>query len=150
MAVGDDLGAVFKRKSITYFLSQCQNSTNLSFRASPVSLPRTRYGVGRDPESREIAENIRILDPGSHPAARDLAGMTNFDTILSGPGSFYCFSFIALRIFSGVIGKLLMRTPMASWMALAIEAITGPLAPSPASLAPKGPSPSGMSMEYSP
>jgi hypothetical protein len=61
-----------------------------SFRASPASLPRTRYGVGRDPwfdrlttlsevegESRKISENKIILDPGSHPAPRDLAGMTN-------------------------------------------------------------------------
>jgi hypothetical protein len=45
----------------------------------PASLPRTRYGVGRDPESRNIAGNQSILDPGSHPAARDLAGMTNRD-----------------------------------------------------------------------
>jgi hypothetical protein len=30
-------------------------------------------------ESRKVAENQVILDPGSHPAARDLAGMTNWD-----------------------------------------------------------------------
>ncbi len=53
----------------------CRNSTKPSFRASPASLPRTRYGVGRDPwfdrlttlsevegESRKIAENQMILD----------------------------------------------------------------------------------------
>ena len=34
----------------------------------------------RDPESRKLAENKNVLDPGSHPAARDLTGMTNYDT----------------------------------------------------------------------
>jgi hypothetical protein len=50
----------------------------------PASLPRTRYGVGRDPESRKIAGNLIILDPGSHPAPWDLAGMTKCDTIFRG------------------------------------------------------------------
>jgi hypothetical protein len=67
--------------------------------SEPASLPRTRYGVGRDPwfdrlttlsevegESRKIAENKIILDPGSHPAPRDLAGMTNCDTASRGGG----------------------------------------------------------------
>ena len=34
----------------------------------------------RDLESRKVAENQIILDPGSHPAPRDLAGMTNWGT----------------------------------------------------------------------
>jgi hypothetical protein len=59
----------------------CRNSKILSFRASPASLPLTRYEVGRDPESRKITKkNQIILDPGSHPAPRDLAGMTNRET----------------------------------------------------------------------
>jgi len=54
-----------------------RNSTKLSFRAS-----RTPYRVRgrlvvRDPESRKPAKDRIILDPGSHPAPRDLAGMTN-------------------------------------------------------------------------
>jgi hypothetical protein len=36
---------------------------------------------GRDPESREVAENRNILDPGSHPTPRDLAGMTNYNIV---------------------------------------------------------------------
>jgi len=36
--------------------------------------------VGRHPESRKVAKNQNILDPGSHRAPRDLAGMTNYDT----------------------------------------------------------------------
>ena len=59
----------------------------------PTSLPRTRYGVERDPwfdmlttlsevegESRKLSGNQLILDPGSHPAPQDLAGMTYYDT----------------------------------------------------------------------
>ncbi len=62
----------------------------------PASLPPTRYGVGRDPwldrlttlseaegESRKIAGTRIILDPGSHPAPRDLAGITNCHTASS-------------------------------------------------------------------
>jgi hypothetical protein len=58
---------------------QCRNSTNLSFRASSTPYLRGRL-FGRDPESSEVAKNSIILDPGSHPAPRDLAGMTNYDT----------------------------------------------------------------------
>jgi len=56
--------------------------------------------MGRDPwfdrlttlsevegESSKTAENQIILDPGSHPAPRDLAGMTNWDTTSTGKGS---------------------------------------------------------------
>jgi hypothetical protein len=32
-------------------------------------------------ESRKLVENQTILDPDSHPALRDLVGMTNFDTV---------------------------------------------------------------------
>ncbi len=39
-----------------------------------------RYGVERDPESRKIAGDQVILDPGLHPAQLDLAGMKNGDT----------------------------------------------------------------------
>ncbi|KPK30183.1 MAG: hypothetical protein AMK69_04175 [Nitrospira bacterium SG8_3] len=35
-------------------------------------------------ESREVAEYQIILDPGSHPAPRDLAGMTNYDKDTTG------------------------------------------------------------------
>jgi hypothetical protein len=44
-------------------------------------IPGEPNDIGRDPESRKIAENQMILDPGSHPAPRDLAGMTNCDTV---------------------------------------------------------------------
>jgi hypothetical protein len=40
-------------------------------------IPGEPNDVGRDPESREAVGNRIILDPGSHPAPRDLAGMTN-------------------------------------------------------------------------
>ncbi len=40
-------------------------------------IPGGPNDVGRDPESRKITENQIILDPGSHPAPRELAGMTN-------------------------------------------------------------------------
>jgi hypothetical protein len=43
-------------------------------------IPGEQNGLWRDPESRRILGNQIILDPGSHPAARDLAGMTNCDT----------------------------------------------------------------------
>jgi hypothetical protein len=33
-----------------------------------------------------MTENQIILDPGSHPATRDLAGMTNYDTASYGGG----------------------------------------------------------------
>jgi len=35
-------------------------------------------------ESRKIVGNQIILDPGSHPASRDLAGMTNCNTVSGG------------------------------------------------------------------
>jgi hypothetical protein len=57
----------------------------------PASLPRCRYGVRRDPESRKIAKNQIILDPGSHPATRDLAGMTTCH-IVSRAGDKHCSS----------------------------------------------------------
>ena len=44
-------------------------------------IPGEQNNVERDPESSELAENPIILDPGSHPARRDLAGMTNCDTV---------------------------------------------------------------------
>jgi hypothetical protein len=58
------------------------------------ALYRVRGGlVGRDPwfdrlttlsevegQSRKVTDDQIILDPGSHPALRDLAGMTNYDT----------------------------------------------------------------------
>ncbi len=40
-------------------------------------IPGEPNDVRRDPESREAVGNGIILDPGSHPAQRDLAGMTN-------------------------------------------------------------------------
>jgi hypothetical protein len=39
---------------------------------------------GRDPESRRIVQYQLVLDPGSHPAPRDLAGMTNSGTSSDG------------------------------------------------------------------
>jgi hypothetical protein len=36
--------------------------------------------AGRDPESRLYQVKRAFLDPGSRPATRDLAGMTNCDT----------------------------------------------------------------------
>jgi len=57
-------------------------------------IPGEPNDCGRDPwfdrlttlsevegESRKFAENQNILDPGSHPAPLDLAGMTNWDTV---------------------------------------------------------------------
>ncbi len=32
-------------------------------------------------ESSKLVDKQTILDPGSHPALRDLAGMTNFDRV---------------------------------------------------------------------
>jgi len=49
-------------------------------------IPGEPNDCGRDPESRKVAENQIILDPGSHPAPRDLAGMTNYDTAPHGGG----------------------------------------------------------------
>jgi hypothetical protein len=49
-------------------------------------IPGEQNDFGRDPESRKVAENQIILDPGSHPASRDLAGMTNYDAASSGRG----------------------------------------------------------------
>ena len=61
-------------------------------------IPGEPNDCGRDPwfdrlttlsevegESRKVAENQIILDPGSHPAVRDLTGRTNCDTA-SGAG----------------------------------------------------------------
>ena len=47
---------------------------------------------------------------------------------------------IILCILSGVIGNSLVRTPIASWTALQTAGRIGSSGPSPASLAPKGPS----------
>jgi hypothetical protein len=57
-------------------------------------IPGEPNDCGRDPESRKLAENEIILDPGSRPASvfaeaspdtpRDLAGMTNYDTASRG------------------------------------------------------------------
>ena len=49
-------------------------------------IPGEPKKVGRDPESSKFAENQIILDPGSRPALRDLAGMTNGETISTGKG----------------------------------------------------------------
>jgi hypothetical protein len=43
-------------------------------------IPGEQNDVERDPESTKLVENQIILDPGSHPDPRDLAGMTNYDT----------------------------------------------------------------------
>jgi hypothetical protein len=61
-------------------------------------IPGEPKDCGRDPwfdmlttlsevegESRKIAEK-NILDPGSHPAPRDLAGMTNCNTVSPAAG----------------------------------------------------------------
>jgi len=40
----------------------------------------------RDPESRTYKCYQYILDPGSHPAWRDLAGMTDYETASRGRG----------------------------------------------------------------
>jgi hypothetical protein len=42
-----------------------------------VVIPGEQNNFERDPESKKLAENQTILDPGSHPAPRNLAGMTN-------------------------------------------------------------------------
>ncbi len=36
---------------------------------------------GRDPESRKCLPFQLLLDPGSRPASRNLAGMTKYDTV---------------------------------------------------------------------
>jgi hypothetical protein len=71
-----------------------RNSTNLSFRASPIPYQIRGRLVGRDPESSNMAKNQIILDPSSHPASvfakaspdrpRDLAGMTKYETASQG------------------------------------------------------------------
>jgi hypothetical protein len=43
-------------------------------------IPGEQNDVERDPEFRKLSGNQVTLDPGSHPAPRDLAGMTNCDT----------------------------------------------------------------------
>jgi hypothetical protein len=47
-------------------------------------IPGEQNDVERDPESRKLAGNQVILDPGSRPAPRDLAGMTDCDTVYKG------------------------------------------------------------------
>jgi hypothetical protein len=60
---------------------------------SKTVIPGEPKDLGRDPwfdrlttlskvegESRTLFENQTILDPGSHPVLRDLAGMTNYNT----------------------------------------------------------------------
>ena len=49
-------------------------------------IPGEQKDLERDPESRKIAESQIILDPGSHPASQDLAGMTNCSTVSNGGG----------------------------------------------------------------
>ena len=44
-------------------------------------IPGEPTDCGRGPESRKLAENQNTLDPGSRPAPRDLAGMTNCDIV---------------------------------------------------------------------
>jgi hypothetical protein len=51
-----------------------------------IVIPGEPDHVWRDPESRKIGEDQMILDPGSLPAPRDLAGMTNCDTASLGRG----------------------------------------------------------------
>jgi hypothetical protein len=51
-----------------------RNISNPSFRTSS-----TRVDEIRNPG--KSGENQIILDPGSHPASRDLAGMTNYSTL---------------------------------------------------------------------
>jgi hypothetical protein len=59
----------FRRKRL------CRNSKATSFRTNP------RLGDAiRNPE--EFYINGPLLDPGSRPALRNLAGMTNYDTAL--------------------------------------------------------------------
>src|SRR5207247_661500 len=59
--------------------------------------------------------------------------------------SCFCFSRIASRIFSGVSGKLVIRTPTASQIAFATAGMAAASEPSPASFAPNGPSGSSLS-----
>jgi hypothetical protein len=49
-------------------------------------IPDERCYASRDPESRNTEQIERLLDPGSHPAPRDLAGMTNATQSLTGEG----------------------------------------------------------------
>jgi hypothetical protein len=54
-------------------------------------IPGEQIDMERDPESRKLAEDKNVLDPGSHPASvfakaspdrpRDLTGMTNCHTL---------------------------------------------------------------------
>src|SRR5439155_8213562 len=55
------------------------------------------------------------------------------------------FASSALTIFSGVIGTSSIRTPIASYTALATAGITGRSGPCPTSFAPNGPRGSGFS-----
>jgi hypothetical protein len=47
-------------------------------------IPGEQNYLEQDPESRKIVESQIILDPGSHPASRDLAGMTSWGTVSDG------------------------------------------------------------------
>jgi hypothetical protein len=52
----------------------------------------------------------------------------------------FSFFFSSLRIFSGVMGRSLILTPMALYIAFAMAGVVGSSEPSPVSFAPKGPS----------
>jgi len=52
----------------------CHNSQRVSSQGQPGA-------AGRDPESSLFRQLRTFLDPGSRPAARDLAGMTNCHTV---------------------------------------------------------------------
>jgi hypothetical protein len=47
-------------------------------------IPGEQNNAERDPQSRRLSGNQVTLDPGSHPAPRDLAGMTKWD--IASPG----------------------------------------------------------------
>jgi hypothetical protein len=49
-------------------------------------IPDERCYASRDPESRDTEQFQKLLDPGSRPASRGLAGITNCDTASQGGG----------------------------------------------------------------
>jgi hypothetical protein len=54
---------------------------------NPVS--STGQACGARPGIQETGKIQIILDPGSHPALRDLAGMTNYDTAFPSRGGLF-------------------------------------------------------------
>ena len=61
-------------------ITKAWSSEAVSQYEKPV-IPDERSAAKRDPESRNVQQFQKLLDSGSRPVSRGLAGMTNCDTI---------------------------------------------------------------------